>query len=231
MTSRCPTRRCSWRPRGLTLPGTAAERKQRWVDQITNGGPKVHAVVEVQRHIAPGWLRLPSEPWPRHVRLCGSTSSDEIVLLIATMASYGNDPAASSVEEIMEDFPSILPGGLSVFHDDRLIQPGCCCGLEDWVEWERFLVDGTHPWTGHSPAPLLELAGDEVHIWPDGAMDPKLRLGTPIVFTRSGFAQAVSGAAMDLEAFLGPLGSWLNLNAPRQAASFLSSFRSAFVLR
>jgi hypothetical protein len=30
LTSRCPTRRCSWRPRGLTLPGTAAERKQRW---------------------------------------------------------------------------------------------------------------------------------------------------------------------------------------------------------
>jgi hypothetical protein len=26
LTSRCPTRRCSWRPRGLTLPGTAAER-------------------------------------------------------------------------------------------------------------------------------------------------------------------------------------------------------------
>ena len=27
LTSRCPTRRCSWRPRGLTLPGTAAERR------------------------------------------------------------------------------------------------------------------------------------------------------------------------------------------------------------
>ena len=62
----------------------------------------------------------------------------------------------------------IAPGGLRVRDTAGLtVTPGCCCGLEDWREWNQ-LVPGQPLWLGHSPAPWAEHLGHAIRVWPDG---------------------------------------------------------------
>jgi hypothetical protein len=193
--------------------------------------PEIHAVVEVAVRTDGIWVELPPEPWPPFVRLCASTSSSDIALLVAVLSSYGHSSGApaASAQALLDHFPAILPGGLAVVSTDRQIMPSCCCGLETWTEWTRVITLGKSPWTGHDPGPLVEVVGDQIHVWSDGAMGEKPVNETPIVLARTEFVHALEQAGKDLRAFLGPLRRWLGAHAPAQAEKLVGRFEEFFV--
>lgn len=192
---------------------------------------EIQAVVEVVIDTKEMWVPLPPEPWPRFVRLSGSTSPEEVALVVGVLSSYGRadqEPAATA-GSLCADFPGVLPGGLAVVSSDREIWPGCCSGLERWREWIEFLVDGQSPWTGHDPAPLVEVAGDEVHVWSDGGLLGDKPDEIPVIFHRDAFAEALAQAGSDLEAFLAPLRAWLDTHAPSDAKEIARCFAKVFL--
>jgi hypothetical protein len=193
--------------------------------------PELHAVVEVGARPNELWFELPREPWPRFVRLWRSTPNEHVALFFATASTYGRSTpeAAASIAGVLADFPRVLPGGIAVVASERTIVPSCCCGLETWREWRKVLTDGQSPWIGHDPAPLVEAHGDEIRIWSDGGMGEKPMDETAIVITRGDFTRALEAVTCDLEGFLVPLRAWLDHQAPRESAEFVSRFKDAFV--
>ena len=45
----------------------------------------------------------------------------------------------------------VLAGGLLIKSDAIVIEPSCCCGLEEWHFWFEALSDGPMPFFGHDP--------------------------------------------------------------------------------
>jgi hypothetical protein len=200
---------------------------------VTVSKPEIHAVVEVAIRPEGIWVQLPPQPWPDFVRLWQSTTPLEVALLVGVMSSYGrtDGTAASSPEAVIKNFPNVLPGGLAVISSKRKIMPSCCCGLETWPDWKKVVSEGQSPWTGHDPAPLIEVVDDTVRIWSDGGMGEKPTGETPIAFDRRDFVHALEAVSNDLKAFLIPLRSWLHEHAPRQATKLVERFSRRFVDR
>lgn len=194
-------------------------------------GPELHVVIEIGARPGHLWFDPPADPWPRFVRLWGATPEDHVALVLVVASSYGraDGEPATSIAQLLADFPHVLPGGVGVVLDERAIMPSCCCGLEHWSEWRRFLTTGQSPWTGHDPAPLVEARDDVVQIWSDGGMGEKPSRETPITFSRSTFQLAVDAAAQDLRDFLNPLRAWFNVYAPQASATFVSKFAATFI--
>ena len=152
-------------------------------------------------------------------------------MLIGVISTYGHGEIepASSAKAVLTDIPHVLPGGIAVLAAERQILPSCCCGLETWTEWEKILATGQSPWTGHDPAPLVEVLGDQVHVWSDGGMGEKPRDEVPILFSHAEFHSAITGVRKDLEGFLEPLGTWLRTHAPDEADEFIRKFAATFL--
>jgi hypothetical protein len=135
-------------------------------------GPELHVVIEVGARPERLWFEAPPEPWPSFVRLWGSTSEEDVarfVVLVSTYGRSGGEPA-SSIQDVLDDFPHVLPGGIAVVSDEHAVMPSCCCGLEHWPEWRQFLTTGQSPWTGHDPAPLLERRATNARL--DAPLEP-----------------------------------------------------------
>lgn len=192
--------------------------------------PELYAVVEIAAGLTAPWFSLPAKPWPSFVRLSRVTPATDVALFLAVASSYGrSDGPAGSVQEVLDAFPDVLPGGIAVAWRDRIINPSCCCGLEHWVEWREVLARGRSPWTGHDPSPLVELVDSRVQVWSDGAMGEKPVGELPIAFSRSEFSAALEAVAHDLEEFLVPLRTSLEGYARAQSEAFLYAFASRFV--
>lgn len=202
---------------------------------MTLSKPEIHAVVEVGIPTDLKWELLPTKPWPDYVRLCGSTSSSDVALVLAVLSSYGHHGRSVETGEgwgqsLLDHFPRILPGGLAVVSAERRILPSCCCGLETWQDWRSVIAIGQSPWTGHDPAPLIEVTGTDILVWSDGGMGEKPIGESPIAFRREEFALALQQAAADLRDFRKPLRQWLGAHAPSALADGLvAKFESAFV--
>jgi hypothetical protein len=196
--------------------------------------PEIHAVAELAAVDGNRlWFELPPEPWPHFVRLCRAASEKEVALVVRMLCCYGRpqeEPVQSAEEDLEATFPIALPGGLAVVSGDRLVAPSCCCGLETWHEWQRVLSGGGSPWTGHDPAPLVEVIEGEVRVWLDGALRNKPTAESPLVFTPAQFQKALDKAAADIEGFLYSLRAWLEMKAPDHAEGIAEKFRDAFVV-
>ena len=55
------------------------------------------------------------------------------------------------------------------------IEPGCCCGVEDWWDWRNAFDDPSQVSLGHDPGPVVERHGAAFRVWQDGG--PPLDLG------------------------------------------------------
>jgi len=200
------------------------------MNELMHEPPELHAVVEVAIGDERLWFELPARPWPAFVRLSGSTPENEVALFVAVASSYGRGhlPAASA-SLLLEEFPHVLPGGLAVVTRERSVFPSCCCGLEAWPEWEHVLETSGGPWMGHDPSPLVEVVGEEIHVWSDGAMGEKPVDERPIVFRRAQFTSALAQVSRDLQAFLPLLHRWLGLHAPVYAEGLTELFKSRFI--
>jgi hypothetical protein len=94
-------------------------------------------------------------------------------------------------------------GGLRVCAPDCApIVPGCCCGLENWREWLRFLEKGEAPFLGHDPTPCVEDRGEEIRVWAD------VMRTCHISFRRTELTDALRQVHQDLRDFLGVAQAW-----------------------
>jgi hypothetical protein len=143
------------------------------------------------------------------VRLGDDMAAGDIGLVFAQLVDYnrieGQDAEALQAG-IIEAESLILPGGLQTCYGKQEIDPGCCCGLEAWRDWEQVLKGGS-PWLGHDPAPWVELSDNVVRVWSDGGLN-EARDSFSIAFERRHFEAEFERAGKDLRAFLTQSAAW-----------------------
>lgn len=174
--------------------------------------PELCPVVET-----PWFEGEPPWPWPaarrepfKHMALSGDMSDEDVGLAFGLLVSY-NDIKGDQTDILERNLVNaealILPGGLRVRSGGREIAPACCCGLEDWREWERFLDSGVSPWLGHDPFAWAELADDIVRVWSDGGSEPAPD-AYAIEFERSHFEIELRRVEKELYAFASRAEHW-----------------------
>ncbi|HNG92435.1 MAG TPA: hypothetical protein PLB32_06540 [Acidobacteriota bacterium] len=134
--------------------------------------PKLEAVVE-------GIYELDEFPWPQakclapdYMWVHPAMSDEEIGFVIGQFITcevlHKRLDARSMLQTILKADELILRGGLRVIDEKNglVINPGCCCGLEGWWEWLRFVTNGDFgPWLGHDPRPSVEQTPWGYRVW------------------------------------------------------------------
>jgi len=167
--------------------------------------------------------------WPTGTRpglgwlaLSGEFAPVDVGTVMAVIAVYNHDHITPPGEE--DDYPGpavliervaqadslIAPGGLMVRDTDAglAVTPGCCCGLEDWQEWNQ-VAAGQSPWLGHSPEPWVEYLGPIVRVWPDGGGAEVPPTGArPIEIPVGDLPRLIASAHRQFQDFLDLLGPW-----------------------
>ena len=198
-----------------------------------NGKPCLHAVVEVLCYEggdrSPPWpIALSNPPWL--IRLSGKVTDREVGSVFAQLVNYNHLESNGDVKELLDQVimtsSLILPGGLQVSSDaDKVINPSCCCGLEQWRDWLIFLKTGQSPWLGHDPKPWVEKVGNLVRVWSDeGAR------AFHIDFEYSKFESQLSKVQQDLNAFLAHIESWAARVGFPEPSKLSSKFDECFAV-
>lgn len=135
--------------------------------------PKLEAVVE-------GVDELDEFPWsqtnclaPDHMRVHPAMSDEDIGFVIACLLRsrepYQKTDAKHAFQEIIDGYGLIWFGGIRTVDEENglVINPGCCCGLEGWWEWLKFVTEGGDygPWLGHDPNPGVEQTPWGYRVW------------------------------------------------------------------
>lgn len=184
----------------------------------------------------------PPEPWSRlwwapdadadapWIRLDQAASDDDVVrvlgVLVACNDANATTPEASIVRLRARD-RLLLPGGLAATVGDDTIAPSCCCGLEQWRDWEDLLHGGKSLWLGHDPTPTIERHGDRFVLWadvPDGHHPPPA-----LRFDTTALATALAPIEGDLRDFCTRISEALSARMPHIADDVTQLFRDAFV--
>lgn len=196
--------------------------------------PGLCAVVET-----PSSEGEPPWPWPTSRRapcsflpLSGYMPPEDIGLVIGYLFSYNNicgDTVDSIERSLADSGPLYLPGGLRIRSADREILPACCCGLEGWREWWRFLDGGPSPWLGHDPFAWAELADGNVRVWSDGSQKPAPDAYC-VEFKRSHFEIELFRVEQDLRAFARRLEHWAKTAGFGEPTTVRQRFEESFHL-
>lgn len=96
------------------------------------------------------------------------------------------------------------------------VQPGCCCGLEDWREWLD-VADGETLWLGHDPSPRLEHADEIVQLWPDSVDAQETSSGQPIEIVVGDLPGILHTVQEGLQGFLSLTKQWATRHVPTLA--------------
>ncbi|MEM6751715.1 MAG: hypothetical protein AAF630_01815 [Cyanobacteria bacterium P01_C01_bin.38] len=139
-----------------------------------NVNSQLQAVVE-----APYNENEPLYPWAvadykpfSFIRLSGKMTDGEVGLVFAQLVDYNDILSEGSANDVLHrviQAPSlVLPGGIQArAANNKVISPSCCCGLERWRDWLRFMKKGQSPWLGHDPNPWVEKVKELVRVWSD----------------------------------------------------------------
>jgi len=186
-----------------------------------------------------------ARPGPRDLALSGELTPADIGTAIAVIAVYNHDhitppgeeddhPApARLIQRITQAESLIAPGGLRVRDTATglTVNPGCCCGLEDWQEWNQAAA-GQSPWLGHSPAPWTEYLGHAIRVWPDGGDEPAGAAPPagvlPIEIPASDLPRLIASAHQQLQRFLDLLEPWALPLAGSAAGSLAPALATHF---
>jgi hypothetical protein len=175
---------------------------------------QLRAVVEapyLQEELVYPWDLQTPEPlsW---IRLSGEITDQEIGLFFAKLVQYNqldfSGESHTVLDRILNAESLILPGGLQATFEHQSIAPSCCCGLEDWREWQGFLTTGESPWLGHDPMPWVEAKNGQISIWSDSDLGESIQQAFQIEVSRSAFRQALQNVEQDLQNFLYCIDSW-----------------------
>lgn len=193
----------------------------------------VDAIVETVA--ASGFTAWPvANPLDSVLSLSGRLSSAEVGTVLAVIADYSVSASdEDAIEADRSEFTRrvinaeclIAPGGLRIRDTTSgiAVDPGCCCGLENWRDWLDVAHGGT-PWLGHDPSPWIEQAGQTVLIWPDGGERSATPPGPPIGIPAIELPELIGVAHHQLRDFLGLIEPWaeaLNLPRPQELVTAL----------
>ncbi|NEP02468.1 MAG: hypothetical protein F6K58_28240 [Symploca sp. SIO2E9] len=196
------------------------------------GLAQLQAVVEVYSYdseqLCP-WSKTLSNSFG-WIRLSEHTTELEIGSVLAQLVNYNHLENHGEAKEVLGRILSahslILPGGIQVrAASGKVINPGCCCGLEGWRDWLRFLKTGQSPWLGHGPNAWVERAGNLVRVWSDNRAK-----AFHIDFERSHFEAQLSKVQQDLSAFLPQVETWAAKVGFREPSKLSSKFDECFAV-
>ena len=145
-----------------------------------------------------------------YVRLSGEMSAKDIGAVFAQLVDYNRiegPDIGTLAAGIVAAERLVLPGGLQASWRDQEINPSCCCGLENWREWDRFLSGGAQPWLGHDPAPWVEADGNLIRVWSDGGLAAAPD-AFAIAFERRHIEAEIARAGQELRTFLEGATEW-----------------------
>lgn len=168
---------------------------------------RLEAVIETPViEVNPPW-QVSDTPAFSFLRLWRQTTLSETGLVMYQLAKISNvefeNTASDVLRLILSEEHLSLVGGLRV--QDTIgttINPGCCCDLGDWREWEKIITDGEFPWLGHDPWPWIERADNAIRIWAD--VDSKTSIDIP----EDELADALYSVQLDLTNFLICVKEW-----------------------
>ncbi|MET7980889.1 hypothetical protein ABZW44_49715 [Streptomyces mirabilis] len=187
----------------------------------------VNAVLETPDTVDFSFWPVADLPPYQFIALSSSMSPLEVGSALAMLADYnsraGDDDlplmdASEAIRRLLETDKVIAPGGLRV-HDTRTnvtVQPGCCCGLEDWREWLN-VADGETLWLGHDPSPRLEQAEEVVQLWPDSVDAQETPSGQPIEIVVGDLPGILHTVQEGLQGFLCLTKQWATRHVPTLA--------------
>lgn len=122
--------------------------------------------------------------------------------------AHSSGPSPDRLETLAADLigreVQVVAGGLVARRGEFLLIPGCCCGLEGWVEWEVALSSGRSPWLGHDPDPWIETKDNRITLHNGGIVEPE-----SCELDVSEVEAALKRARDDLTDFLIALKTWL----------------------
>ncbi|MFJ6465723.1 hypothetical protein ACIQM0_32645 [Streptomyces sp. NPDC091387] len=131
--------------------------------------------------------------------------------------------AAERVRRLIACDRVVASGGLRVRDAATgvTVNPGCCCGLEDWREWLR-LLDGDPVYLGHDPTPRAEADGQVIRLWPDGGDGTERPEAQPVRLPVSELPGVLRSVRTDLRGFLALAARWADRYVPSQAGELMA---------
>ncbi|GAA3183151.1 MULTISPECIES: hypothetical protein [Streptomyces] len=192
----------------------------------------VNAVLETPDTVGFSFWPVADLPPYQFMALSNGMSPLEVGSALAVLADYnsrtGDDDrpsldAGEAIRRLLATDKVIAPGGLRV-HDTRTnltVQPGCCCGLEDWREWLG-VADGETLWLGHDPSPRLEHADEVVQLWPDSVGAQETPSGQPIEIVVGDLPGILHTVQEGLQGFLSLAKQWATRHVPNLAENLVA---------
>ena len=148
----------------------------------------------------------------RLLTLSGVMTSTQVGTALAVLVGYQAQTGAdvpkepgAALRQLLEADEVLAPGGLRLRDpaSGSSLDPGCCCGLENWRDWLG-LPHGDTPWLGHDPAPSVEHRLESVRFWPQGhAATPH-----PLTLRTDELPTLLEGVRQDLAGFLRLVAQW-----------------------
>lgn len=190
--------------------------------------PSLQAVVEIlwyeQRSYL--WSVASYKPYS-FIELSGNMTDDEVGLIFAQLVDYnklkGECKTNKLLHQIIQADKLILPGGIQASMANQVISPGCCCGLEMWRDWLRFLKTNVSPWMGHDPNPWIEKIGNVVRVWSNSKAQAFY-----IDFEISKFIAELDKVQQDLSNFLLKIEEWASKIGFSEPNKLSQKFDSSF---
>lgn len=101
--------------------------------------------------------------------LNGEMDEASLLNFLKELHDYGGDEddnqnvetPATLVKSLLAREEQIVAGGLVIIGESFHLFPGCCCGLEGWIEWKDLKKGSISPWLGHDPFPGVDTRGDK----------------------------------------------------------------------
>lgn len=129
----------------------------------------VRAIINDPYYKQPSWL--PQVEYCENAYLSKDSNTKDVVLFLTLLCGYNDVDIKREPNELMKELIQLddvaLSGGIAFEDQDKAILPSCCCGLEQWKDVTKAVVNNEDVWLGHDPFPTLEYIEDSVRIWSD----------------------------------------------------------------
>ncbi|MFB7555624.1 hypothetical protein [Streptomyces brevispora] len=137
------------------------------------------------------------------------------------------DPLGTFLHRLLTMPDLFAAGGFRVTDtttDTVFVEPGCCNGLETWLD----VLDGTGcSYFGHDPSSVAERVGDIVRL----TLDAHGTDGSPVIeLSVNQVRRLVAGVQQDLQEFLSLAGTWAEQHLPARAAAVTAALARALDL-
>jgi hypothetical protein len=193
--------------------------------------------------VEPPWMGEWTPPWPvaafapgEWMVLHGGVTPEEVGSVVAQLVLYNRAPNGGSARRVLERLSqkrrTVLPGGVRVRDGaGSVVEPGCCCGVEEWRQWLAVTDGETSPWMGHDPWGWVEHEADGLRVCSapeEGGEQVHGPATATVCIPRAELPRLLAGIEADVRAFLPRLREWAVAIDPEYGARLAERFETAF---